>query len=452
MTNAFISFVRQKFSLKAETDYRRTIQRVRFGSQLHSGNIWALICAIVIASIGLNINSVAVIIGAMLISPLMGPIIGTGFGIAVNDFALLKQSLRNLALAAILGVSVSAIYFWASPFEGSQSELLSRIRPSLYDVLIAFFSGVVGMVAISRKNILSNVVPGVAIATALMPPICTAGFGLSHGNIVFFLGAFYLFLINALFICLATIVCTLLMNFRKVEELEPEHVFRTSALLVILTSAVAIPSIYTAWNMVHETRFEQMAKRFISDNLNYGNRVVVDVNLHYSRGGSTISAKLLGKPLPADSIYQIEQRLTHYGLTRTQLRLTQLDDQKNTPAQIEEMIRKNIFKDLHNNNEEAIKSRDVRIKLLEEEITRLHSHEYPVREITGELSALYPELYSVTIGQQVSVSDSSIDNPSIAIIATWHKSPQKTEILKLKKYLSQRLSLDTFNFANIPKK
>jgi len=196
----------QLFSLKPETDHDGTIQQVRSDAEFRSGNIWALVFAILIASVGLNVNSTAVIIGAMLISPLMGPIMGAGFGLATNDFTLLRRSLRNLLLATTVALVTSTLYFWISPLADAQSELLARTRPTLYDVLIALFGGGAGVVAVSRKGYKGNVVPGVAIATALMPPLCTAGFGIAQGNVWFFLGALHLYLINALFICLSTLV------------------------------------------------------------------------------------------------------------------------------------------------------------------------------------------------------------------------------------------------------
>ena len=174
MNGMLQSFIHQLVSLRADTDYDGTVAQVRAGADLSASNIWSLAFAILIASVGLNVNSTAVIIGAMLISPLMGPIVGTGLALGTDDIQLLRRSLRNLAVSTTVALIVSTVYFFISPLADAQSELLARTRPTLYDVLIALFGGAAGIVAASRRTGGGNVVPGVAIATALMPPLCTA--------------------------------------------------------------------------------------------------------------------------------------------------------------------------------------------------------------------------------------------------------------------------------------
>ena len=192
------------FDLRQEKeDEQETIDSLKKGVEFRGTNLWVLIFAIFLASLGLNTNSTAVIIGAMLISPLMGPIMGFGLGLGIADFDLVKRSLRNYLTATLFSVVTATIYFLISPISEAQSELLARTSPTIYDVLIAFFGGLAGIVAGSTKS-KGNVIPGVAIATALMPPLCTAGFGLATGNLSYFLGAFYLYFINTVFISLST--------------------------------------------------------------------------------------------------------------------------------------------------------------------------------------------------------------------------------------------------------
>ena len=181
-----------------EEEPKKVLENVIANISFRGASLWILACAILIASVGLNVNSTAVIIGAMLISPLMGPIVGAGFALATYDFVLLKKSGKNLLIATVVSLSVSAIYFYISPFKEVQSELLARTSPNIYDVLIAFFGGIVGAISITRVE-KGNPIPGVAIATALMPPLCTAGFGLATFNFTFFAGAFYLYIINCFF-------------------------------------------------------------------------------------------------------------------------------------------------------------------------------------------------------------------------------------------------------------
>ena len=206
-------FIRDRFNLETDkADELETIEYIRKNVEFKGPNLWILIFAIFIASIGLNVNSTAVIIGAMLISPLMGPILGIGTGAAINDLDLLKKAFNNLAIATLFGVATSTIYFSISPLSDAQSELLARTNPTIWDVLIAFFGGLAGIVAGSRKE-KSNAVPGVAIATALMPPLCTAGYGLATGNLYYFLGAFYLYFINGVFISVATYLIVRLLRY-----------------------------------------------------------------------------------------------------------------------------------------------------------------------------------------------------------------------------------------------
>lgn len=201
---------------------------IREGVSFRGTNILILILAILIASLGLNTNSTAVIIGAMLISPLMGPIIGIGLGVGIQDFELLKRCLRNLVMAAGFSVIASTVYFLISPVSEGHSELLARTSPTIYDVLIGFFGGGAGIVAIGSRS-KGNVIPGVAIATALMPPLCTAGYGIATAQLQYFLGAFYLFLINSIFIALATFIGVKLMKYTPVKAVNPERAARCAA-------------------------------------------------------------------------------------------------------------------------------------------------------------------------------------------------------------------------------
>ena len=210
------------FDIRHDKDEEGTIENIKKAIEFKGENLWALICAIFIASVGLNTNSTAVIIGAMLISPLMGPIVGTGLAVGINDFQLLKTSLKNLLISVIASIITSTIYFSLTPLSEVQSELLARTNPTIFDVLIALFGGIAGIVANTRRE-KSNLLPGVAIATALMPPLCTAGYGLATGNFLFFLGAFYLFFINSVFICIATIFIVQYLHFKEVEYVEPQR-------------------------------------------------------------------------------------------------------------------------------------------------------------------------------------------------------------------------------------
>ncbi|MBK7105208.1 MAG: DUF389 domain-containing protein [Ignavibacteriae bacterium] len=227
-------------------------------------NLWILVFAIVIASVGLNVNSTAVIIGAMLISPLMGPINGMGYSIATYNFPLLRQAIKNFTFAVIVSLLASTLYFAISPIYSAHSELLARTSPTIYDVLIALFGGLAGIVAISSKQ-KGNVIPGVAIATALMPPLCTAGFGLASGQFNYFFGAFYLFTINTVFIALSSVIISQILKFPIRTIVEEIHKKKVNRWISIIITLIIIPSIYFGYKLVQNERFTDNANRYIQN-------------------------------------------------------------------------------------------------------------------------------------------------------------------------------------------
>lgn len=226
-----------------------TIESIKKGVEFKGTNLWVLIFATFIASLGLNTNSTAVIIGAMLISPLMGPIMGFGLGLGISDFELIKRSFRNFATATIFSVITSTLYFLLSPISEAQSELLARTQPTVYDVMIAFFGGLAGIVASSTKS-KGNVIPGVAIATALMPPLCTAGFGLASGNLYYFFGAFYLYFINTVFISLATYLVVCVLKYPKTVFLDKQKEKQVKRYIGIIVFFTIVPSLFLSYNQI----------------------------------------------------------------------------------------------------------------------------------------------------------------------------------------------------------
>lgn len=249
-------------NLRSDLDDHENIhQAITNGITFKGTNLWILVFAIFIASVGLNMNSTAVIIGAMLISPLMGPINGMGYSLATYDFALFQQALRNFGFAVGASLMASTIYFAISPLSTAHSELLARTSPTIYDVLIAWFGGLAGIVAMSSKH-KGNVIPGVAIATALMPPLCTAGYGLATGQFMYFFGAFYLFTINTVFIGLSAMLISQILKFPNrtiVEPAEKRRVNRWISFIIVIT---IIPSIYFGYKLVQKEEFIDNATRF----------------------------------------------------------------------------------------------------------------------------------------------------------------------------------------------
>lgn len=260
--------VRFHFDLRSDLEKEQVIiEEITRGVSFRGANLWVLIVAIFIASLGLNVNSTAVIIGAMLISPLMGPIIGMGLAVGINDLELLKRALKNFSFATLISVLTAMLYFLISPLEEAQSELLARTTPTIYDVLIAFFGGAAGIIALSTRGRGGNVIPGVAIATALMPPLCTAGYGLATWQLSFFFGAFYLFFINTVFISLSTFVGVRLMGFRHHELPTPERARRARHILTVIIVATILPALLMTISIIRTSIFENNLRHFIADEL-----------------------------------------------------------------------------------------------------------------------------------------------------------------------------------------
>lgn len=257
----------ERFRIIDLADPEQTISGIKKDIEFRGFNLWILVFSIVICSIGLNVDSAAVVIGAMLISPLMGPIMGLGLGLGTNDAGTFKNALGNLGVASGIAILTSALYFAFSPLEEASSELLSRTQPTLLDVVVALFGGLAGILAGSRRE-KSNVIPGVAIATALMPPLCTAGYGLANGEWNFLLGGFYLFLINTALIALATWIVVRYLRFPLLHYLEPALERKYKRLSALLFLALLCPSVFIFYNVVHSSREDIALRGFVSENMN----------------------------------------------------------------------------------------------------------------------------------------------------------------------------------------
>lgn len=304
-----------------EEEKAKVLDNVVRNTSFRGANLWILACAIVVASVGLNVNSTAVIIGAMLISPLMGPIVGAGFALGTYDFALLKKSGKNLLIATVVSLLVSTLYFLISPFKDAQSELLARTSPNIYDVLIAFFGGLVGVIAITRAE-KGNPIPGVAIATALMPPLCTAGYGLAMGNYTYFLGALYLYTINCFFIGIATFVIVKYLKYplvNHVNKIKQKQIRNTISILIIL---LLVPSIYFAYQMIREKKFRARVDNFIKSEFTDKGQMVVHKKVAVFPV-SKIELAFLTKQFNKNEIATLQNKLSQYHLPKTQLVILQ---------------------------------------------------------------------------------------------------------------------------------
>lgn len=381
----FVDFLRKYFNLDADKASEEEVRdNIRKGVEFRGTNLWVLIFAIFIASIGLNVNSTAVIIGAMLVSPLMGPIMGVGLAVGVYNSELLKRSLRSLGLAAAVGLATSTLYFWISPLSTAQSELLARTTPTIYDVLIALFGGLAGIVAQSRKDRSSTVIPGVAIATALMPPLCTAGFGLAYGNWAFFWGAFYLFFINAVFIALGTFLIVRFLKYQKIEMVDPKVERRAKLYIGLVVFLTMVPSVILAYGIVQRTIFENNAQNYIDKVLAFDGSEVITATSTYSRDSSVIEVMLVGHTVSEEAIAVARNQLAAYHLEGTRLIVRQAGADN---ATFDNSTLQNVLR----SNTEILDEKNRQIAALQQLADRYLSDTLPAADISRELGTLWGE-------------------------------------------------------------
>ncbi|QGY42351.1 DUF389 domain-containing protein [Maribellus comscasis] len=391
-------FLRSILSITDGTDIDSTIAGIKRDISFRGPTAWILIFSIFIASIGLNVNSTAVIIGAMLISPLMGPILGIGLSIGTNDFETLIRSLKNLGIAVSIALITSTLYFLVTPLNIEQSELLARTKPTILDVMVALFGGFAGIVAGSRKE-KTNVIPGVAIATALMPPLCTAGYGLATFKMHYFLGAFYLFFINSVFISLATFLVVKYLKFPLVNYLNPLKAKRYQIIVTAFIIVTIIPSGIIFYNVIQETRFSIAAENFVNDKASFSGSELINKKITYSDTLSTIDLYYIGEEISEEKEMFLQDMLTTYGLNgkktfaitkKTRVRVHQ---NKNNEADFEQRmtdmnndLRLKILEDIYTKNEQIINDKELKIQLLEAEIMRLSIQDtIPFKQINSEL-------------------------------------------------------------------
>lgn len=316
MTNlSFIRTLLKYLRLDAEIDdYEKIYAQIQKDVIFRGTNLWVLIFAIFVASVGLNVNSTAVIIGAMLISPLLGPIIGAGFSIATYNWPLFKTSLKNFSFAVLAALITSSLYFFISPLYEARSELLARTSPTIYDVLIALFGGFAGIIATSSKQ-KGNVIPGVAIATALMPPLCTCGYGIGTGQWNFFAGAFYLFVINSFFIALASMIVTRLLKFPL--HVEKANFHTINRIVAIFTIIIIIPSIYLGYLFIQQESFRIQAEKFVSQIITYKGNYLLRHEINESN--RLIKLVFAGRELHSDELKDLKLLALGYDIDTSKI-------------------------------------------------------------------------------------------------------------------------------------
>jgi uncharacterized hydrophobic protein (TIGR00271 family) len=352
-----------------------------------------------VASVGLNVNSTAVIIGAMLISPLMGPIVGLGYGLAIQDFALIRLALRNLLIFTVISLFASTLYFALSPLGEPGSELLARTAPTLWDVLIAFFGGSAGAIAMTRRDV-PNVVPGVAIATALMPPVCTAGFALAHQRWDWLGGALYLFTINSVFIAFATLLFIKLMRLRAPSpQANSDAVRRARWLTTFTVIVVAVPSIFLAYRLVRAESFAEAARAAVADVAKDARFIVIDRQVDGTARRVTLTVG--GEAPPADLPQQLERLLRDAGYAGSSVLVRSTNGRPLDVADIKKEIQSSVVRQFAKENEDM----RAQVRLLQSKADAARSAadaasaaEAALRLLPIEIQAQYSQISHVTVG------------------------------------------------------
>lgn len=416
---------------EGEDDREKTLETVKKNISFKGANLWILACAIIVASVGLNVNSTAVIIGAMLISPLMGPIVGAGFALGIYDFSLLKKSLRNLLNATVVSLVVSTLYFYLSPFKDVQSELLARTTPNIYDILIAFFGGVVGVIAVTRLE-KGNPVPGVAIATALMPPLCTAGYGIATAQWTFFLGAFYLYCINCVFIGIATFLIIKYLNYPAVKQIDEKHQKRVKYTIAFLITAMLAPSSYLAYSLYREQQFKKNVNLFIDDEFSNKGYTVVYKKTDFNPQNKKLELAFLSKRFSPEEIKDLKNKLNRNKYligTKLHIRQDSTDRFNDIKGDILNQIK---------SSENEMNVKDVKIVQLEKELAK---NKFDNKQILNEIRTLFPTINSLSIAKSSLINYKDSTTTITAVIYDGPKSLTKEENEKLIKWLNARLSV-----------
>lgn len=414
------------FSIRKEKeDFEVVIERIDKGVSFSGTNLWVLVFAIFIASLGLNVNSTAVVIGAMLVSPLMGPIMGLGLGMAINDLQLLKKAVTNYAFALGVGLTTSTVFFLLSPLNEASSEILARTSPTIYDVLIALFGGFAGILAMSSRQ-KGNVIPGVAIATALMPPLCTAGYGIANWNLTYLFGAFYLFVINTVFIALATLITARFLNFPR-KHLEDTHANVVSKRIIWLVVIITLlPSIYFGYDIVQQHRFRQKANLFIDNEAVFPNDFLLKKAIDPK--SQTISLTYGGEIISEVAIEELRTKLPRYDLVGTKLDIKQgfaifsgsKDDEKTSQ-----------INDLLNEKEKELQS-------LRNEVARTNAEKALGKQVFNELKAQYP-LIDACVLERAFRHDGSDQVPAWLAIISSSKRLDQSDQTRIEDFLKARV-------------
>lgn len=442
---AFKVFLITLLDIREDTNKEVTIDKIKSGIPVKSHNAWVLIFSIIIASIGLNVSSPAVVIGAMLISPLMGPILGLGLSIGINDIDTLKRSLINLGVMIGLSLTTSFLFFSIPLFQEATPEIMARTAPDVRDVLIALAGGLALIIALSRRTEMTNTIAGIAIATALMPPLCTAGYGLATWNLEYFFGAMFLFIINAIFIALATFAVVKFLRFPVVRYINETKRKRVAQLAAMIATIIIGFSIYQFYLLFKANQYKLNAENFITDLQDKTNAGIINTHIDYEK--RNIKIVVLGTNLSNTQKTIWENKLPEYNLPKSSLKIQQ--DNKSSLLQDEINTIKNSYiknQNLIANKDEIIQQKEALLIEKETQLQHLLKEQIPFIQISQEAKIIYKDLEKLSFANKLETNFKTVDT-ILVFEAGWQCEDLEKEE-QLKQWLQTRLSKSKIKLIN----
>ena len=435
--NTIREFLKTTLNLTDYVDIPAASENIRKNIPFRGPNVYILFVAIIIASVGLNVNSIPVIIGAMLISPLMGPITGLGLGLGTNDRELVLFSIKNLLVMVGISLLAATLYFMLTPLEiDNPTELLARTRPTIYDVFIALFGGLAGVLETARKE-KGTVISGVAIATALMPPLCTVGYGIANLSWQYTIGALFLFSINCIFIAMAAYLMAKFLKFPvKTVEQHRTRYFILSYGLVILLAAT---SIFTGYNVIRENDFTKLANRFVKKNQNIGKTYIYDSQVNIDSKPYMLELRLAGETLNEDTKEMLLRDAENYGIMRSQIVI-----HEDATVQVDRFNETEIVKNLMATNASNVQVRDDSIKVLNAQIAAYKQRELPAKQLAEELQVQLPSITRLTLAKGTALEQNVVmSEEQVVVVAHCSEMPSEEEKTRVYEWLKVRLQIDS---------
>lgn len=425
-------------ALPDKAEEAKTIEQISCGVTFHGANLWVLVFAVFIASLGLNVNSTAVIIGAMLISPLMGPIVGMGLGIGISDLALLKRSIKNYLVATGISVLTATLYFLITPLTEAQSELLARTSPTLYDVLIALCGGAAGILALSTRGS-GNVIPGVAIATALMPPLCTAGYGLAMGEPSFFFGAFYLYFINTVFITLTTFVGVRMLRFKQKQFIDAARMVTVKRYIIGIVVLTMLPAAYMTVQIIRQSVLENNSNRFVRNELAFKGTQII--SQQFDAKHKTLNIVAVGKIISKEEIAKAEKMLESYNLEDYKLHIIQ-------GLQSDSLLLANQQYSYSSGNTQASQQKLIeqvaQLGKVEQQLNAYQQYATLTKEVHTELKAVCPSAKSISISRVTEAkTDTAASQEYVMAVVNCPRALSSPDRQRLQEWLKARTKSDS---------